>query len=474
MKLNIYILDGEKMIQDFCIKKLEELEEQESRLRKQLIPYKKFKLFSNPFRRDDSEQFYTVFDMIFKRRELKEYRNRKDSIERQVEFELSKIDDERKHWTEVQKEERKCYLDWGSDGQDIMQFFRNSETVLDTHDRNISRMEEFKGEDAFTGLDSLLLVHKTNFLPIGDTLYTSRSTKRQEPIRFIFRGKEYTTNFFVQNNATHFTLNGPVANHDAGSWQNCKYAVIVSLQDVDKSNLYGVQPEDTVFLGNVNLGKKYYILVPKSEIKWNKNNTNPNPNATIIGYDGIDLDEAIVKTIGLLGKKEKIVTNNGWFEPDYRIHDWNDYVSPILEEHEISTSGGFFTAEYEVEKRLRNYASISIAILNFLKDNNLTPTIEEIEGILARAAHLSKATITFGEGDTNLYNKYCLQMFRENGFNIPEEILLDENVVCQDWEREKKGINKNRFEVIESLLAKYLQQGKCKEEIEYDPKIIKE
>ena len=51
---------------------------------------------------------------------------------------------------------------------------------------------------------------------------------------------------------------------------NRKYAVIVSLQDVDKNNLYGVYQEDTVFLGDVNLGKKYYILIPRNEMERNR------------------------------------------------------------------------------------------------------------------------------------------------------------------------------------------------------------
>ena len=197
------------MLKQYYAEKIAELKEEKQRTESQIIPYKHF----------------TLFDRIFRRKEIREYNNEvanstpiytlKSEIAK-IEEEINRLEQEKKVG-EPTVETIKDLVSRSSQGK--MKFTLEAgdevigtcmrENFIDTtglHDdkARLKRLETFKG------LDDFMLVHKTEYFPVNDTIRTPKTTNAQRETTFNFRGEEYTVSSTVGNNSTHFALNGPV------------------------------------------------------------------------------------------------------------------------------------------------------------------------------------------------------------------------------------------------------------------------
>jgi len=418
--------------------KIKEFEERIASIEKSRISCRKFSLFERIFNRkkmnDYMDKFYAK-ERVLNRR-LSDAQGELDFFKRNVEG-LKSI-------REIKKEQVEEIQELIKTGKIKYVLDKSDEFISDLYEGSASR--QYREENPFKNLDDFILVHKTNFLPINDKICTPKSTKAKDPIEFEFRGKKYFANRFVANDTIHFAVNGPVADMPFdGSWENRKYAVLVSLEEVDKSNLVGVRSEDTYFDGDVSLGKKYYILVPKSEEKEESNifNINPNPNATIVYYDGIPLDQAIDLLITYTGRKREDVGNHGWYNEHSEL-----FANEILKEYNIPRALIHFDSEYMIKRCMENSANIVVAIFEELKSRGLEPTNEELSQIVKNF----NVPASYGSDFIEMFDKYYLPMFRKYGYDIPEEILVDERLKEPLWRKNREPncdiINEYIFECI--------------------------
>lgn len=231
-----------------------------------------------------------------------------------------------------------------------------------------------------------------------------------------------------------------------GNWDMCKYAVLVSAQEVDKSNLVGIRPEDTYFDGNVSLGKQYYILMPKAEINNKMPGLNPNPNATIVSYDGLSLDEAIFSFIAYTGRKPERISSDQWVTNDFQ------YVEPVLAEHKIPRAASHFGSKYMLQRIMENSANKIIAISDFLKQNNLNPTNEELEEIITVYCKEDNLAGEWRMEEIDILEKYYLPVFKKHGYSItiPEE----EKKNLRDF----KG-KESKVDIINKYVVQSIQNG---------------
>lgn len=189
----------------------------------------------------------------------------------------------------------------------------DEELDLDIHDWEFTKSTDMEIENDRISIKEerdLIMVHKTNFLPVNGVMYSARDTGAKTFATFTLNGKNHQIEYLVGNDTLHFALNGPVGDHMLGNWNDKKYAILIPYNEVEKSNLLRLAPEDTFFQGKVNLPSSAIILCPKEEKEIVKKN---NPNITVIGYDEtISLNQAIECLIRYKKYKVKGISNDKW------------------------------------------------------------------------------------------------------------------------------------------------------------------
>lgn len=180
-----------------------------------------------------------------------------------------------------------------------------------TLDTDMPNSQEYNGE-IFQSVSDIVAIHKSPIPPNNDTIVTQENNKVTKDIIFVDPSTQitHTIPYVIGNDTIHFTLNCPVENHEFGNdWDSYKYAVMISLDKLNKEKILDVKGEDTYLDGNAELGANYLAFCPLGE---RKNIENANPNATVIEYDGIELNDAIKMMIIYSGKKIEPYGTYGW------------------------------------------------------------------------------------------------------------------------------------------------------------------
>ena len=245
----------------------------------------------------------------------------------------------------------------------------NEELDLDIHDwEYISSTDmETKNEEMIIKDESdLMMVHKTNFLPINGVMYSARDTGAKSIETFTLNGKNHQIEYLVGNDTLHFALNGPVGDHMQGNWNDRKYAVLIPFDEVEKSNLLNCAPEDTYFQGKINLPGSAIILCPKEEKEIVKKN---NPNVTVIGYDEtISLNQAINCIIRYKKYKVKDISNDKWI----RAEEESINFSKIKSNNKME--GRHFDSHNLNQAQLYSLCSKVLSLTKYLTKNQLEET----------------------------------------------------------------------------------------------------
>ena len=136
----------------------------------------------------------------------------------------------------------------------------DEELDLDIHDWEFTKSTDMEIENDRISIKEerdLIMVHKTNFLPINGVMYSARDTGAKTFVTFTLNGKNHQIEYLVGNDTLHFALNGPVRDHMLGNWNDKKYAILIPYNEVEKSNLLRLAPEDT-FFQYIDLGLRIY------------------------------------------------------------------------------------------------------------------------------------------------------------------------------------------------------------------------
>lgn len=175
--------------------------------------------------------------------------------------------------------------------------------VLDSSDTIIPNIAEFDK------LDDLVLVHKTNYAPKGDTILTTGNAGATVKQQIMVGDRTINIEFPLSRQTVHFAVNGEVLSHERGNWDDSRYAIIIPMVDVPNISCFRV--EDTFTNGNVDISKGY-LLCPVNEVEEIKRN---NPNLTVIGYkDNINLETGKECVTGLA---DKFVSQLGYEKKEF-------------------------------------------------------------------------------------------------------------------------------------------------------------
>ena len=196
----------------------------------------------------------------------------------------------------------------------------------------------------FQSISDFVAVHKSSIIPVDDRIVTPEESGKTNELRFNDpnTGVGHFVSYVIGNDTIHFTLNCAVCNHDVGNdWDSYKYAVMVDLDKLDKSKILDVKSEDTYLDGSVDLGKNYFVFCPlgeKDEV------LKSNPNATVVEYGNISLNEAISRMIIYSGKKLEPYGTYGWGrDSDYLpVSSDNKVLDSILDKEDYPNLVGVF------------------------------------------------------------------------------------------------------------------------------------
>ena len=292
--------------------------------------------------------------------------------------------------------------------------------------------DENNTENPFNKTSDLVAIHKTKIPPKNDRIDTPETTKLTANIVFHNpnTGIDYEIPYEISSNTIHFTLNCPVENHEVGNdWDSYKYAVMIGLNNLDKEKIGDVKSEDTFLEGDVNLGTDYYLFCPLGE---RNQMQDLNPNATIVEYDGITLNQAISSMIIFSGRKLEPYGGFGWGNDEDIQEEHKDekylkdlmikekypyYMSPWFENQPMMFSESKYTA---TRMWKREYNALT-ALMDFNRKNNIDMPDDVINLILmynGGYAFPGTPEVTLEE-----YKKTVLPILEKHGYHIEEDFF---------------------------------------------------
>lgn len=162
------------------------------------------------------------------------------------------------------------------------------------------------------GLSDLVLVHKTDYIPIDGVIKSSKDAGVLEDSRVSINGQEYIIDVPSERESVHFCLNGEVTSHKFGNWDESKYAILIPFDKIDNDIIIGGTTVDTYTKGSVQIPQGSYILCPQSEIEKLESLTR---NLNVVGYEGENVTGyANMFLSQVLGYKKESIGEQSWEE----------------------------------------------------------------------------------------------------------------------------------------------------------------
>ena len=159
-------------------------------------------------------------------------------------------------------------------------------------------------------ISDLVLVHKTDYIPIDGIIRSSKDAGVLGDTTMRVKDNVYTINVASERESIHFCLNGEVASHKLGNWDNSKYAIIIPMDKIDTENIVGGTPVDTYTKGSVQIPEGSYILCPQAEAEKIENVTR---NLSVVGYEGENVTGyANMFLSQVLGYKKEDIGEHSW------------------------------------------------------------------------------------------------------------------------------------------------------------------
>ena len=378
---------------------------------------------------------------------MKEYETKKEELEKRLEelkliWESKKLEEIRNRYNKIK--EANNIKELGYSFNQIQELFKqkNIPIVIDETDEIIDN------ESNFDKLEDLVLVHKTGYAPTNDEIKTTTNSNAQHQQQIEIGGTQLDISFNIIRDTVHFAVNGEVGSHFYGSWDGLKYAIIIPFTDVP--NIISFSTGDTYTKGNVDISKGY-LLCPEEEVEQIKKN---NPNLTIIGYKGENVDEKANAFITMLGYKKEKVCTHGWENKDSE-----KALDTVLSKTYIR-SGEHSGSTERIEEDIYTGINQFIAIIEQLLDKKVDYDVEQASYELM-GINRDKRNQLLMRIDTSLLSARDGEIFTEfldrlktYGINIPAYIY--DIVACEKYYDEKI----NEYDSIPDDAKEYLEKYK--------------
>lgn len=236
----------------------------------------------------------------------------------------------------------------------------------------------------YSSKSSLIGVHKTKYPPTANIIKSAKDAKVQFSDTVEINGVTYEYSYSSPRDTVHMAMNDEVSSHMYGSWDTCKYAILIPFEDIPNEKIARVAPMDTFTRGSLDITENSWILCPKEEVKSLKAF---NPKAHVLGYEGENV----------LGFSKPFLTQLGYRGEDVGMWSWSDDVSAkefyeLMEKENLKAgthSHTYFHEDEEVITRMNK----AISLAKLLRDKGLVKSQEDVPGIMEE---LEKSYSSFG------------------------------------------------------------------------------
>ncbi len=278
----------------------------------------------------------------------------------------------------------------------------------------------------YSSKSSLIGVHKTKYAPTANMIKSAKASNVEYKKNIMINGVEYEYSFKSARDTVHMAMNDEVSSHMYGSWDDCKYAILIPFDDIPDEKIGRAAPMDTFTRGSIELSEHTWILCPKNEVERLKIF---NPKAHVLGYEGENVQGFSQPFLTQLGYRAEDVGMWNWLN-DESAHQYYE----LMAREGIKIGTHTYTYFHEDEQLL---ASINqaVSLSKLLRDNHLITTPEDIQNIMNQLAdnYQSFGSIlsdlgekTSMEGDiepqsikgNSKHVDVFLEEMKNNGFNI--------------------------------------------------------
>lgn len=289
------------------------------------------------------------------------------------------------------------------------------------------------------GMESIVLVHKTDYIPHSSKIRSNRDAKAiAGTIETKFNdGSDYKIDVPSKRRTVHFSMNGEVGSHLYGNWDSKKYAIIIPFNDIPKENIAAANPEDTWTKDSVRLTVNTWILCPKGE---KEQIQEENPNINIIEYEG--------KCVS--GYANSFVTNLGYRYEDVGVRYWNDKKSSEEICETISNNGFRRDSHYYSKERATEVSFQEIDIVTILAEllvqKHYFKNYDDFKNMIAKTKFENDINYIFSMSDRKLTDVNILKSnLQKIGVNIPQQYI---EIIEMMVQQSKYGMDFNYKNVL--------------------------
>lgn len=290
------------------------------------------------------------------------------------------------------------------------------------------------------GMESIVLVHKTDYIPHSSKIRSNRDAKAiAGTIETKFNdGSDYKIDVPSKRRTVHFSMNGEVGSHSYGNWDSKKYAIIIPFNDIPKENIAAVNTADTWTKDSVRLTVNTWILCPKGE---KEQIQEENPNINIIEYEGECVRDYA----------NSFVTNLGYRYEDVGVHSWNDEKSAEEIFETISDNGfrsdkHFYSKESETEYSFKK-TDIATILAELLVQKHYFKNYDDFKNMIAETEFEENINGMFLSGKERILTNVNIlkSNLQKIGVNIPQQYIEIMEMMVQ---QSKLGIDFNYKNVL--------------------------
>ena len=232
--------------------------------------YKKFK--------EQSERFYKLPILIDKVKSQLDEENKRVEQELEASGIYAKLNEINQSINSLKN--AKTLFEIGITPIDAIKLLENNgiQPVLSESDKNV-----FVHPIDYSSKSSLIGVHKTKYAPTANMIKSAKDSNVEYKKNVTLNGVEYEYSYKSARDTVHMAMNDEVSSHMFGSWDNCKYAILIPFDDIPNEKIGRVAPMDTFTRGSIELSENSWILCPKNEVERLKIF---NPKVHVLGYEG--------------------------------------------------------------------------------------------------------------------------------------------------------------------------------------------
>ena len=242
------------------------------------------------------------------------------------------------------------------------------EPVLSESDKGI-----FLHPRDYSSKSALIGVHKTKYAPTANMIKSSKDSNVEYKKSIIINGVKYEYSFKSARDTVHMAMNDEVSSHMYGSWDDCKFSVLIPFEDIPNEKIGRAAPMDTFTRGSMELSENTWILCPKNEVDRLKI---LNPKVHVLGYEGENVQ----------GFSQPFLTQLGYRAEDVGMWNWQNDESAqqfyeLMEREGIKIGTHTYTYFHEDEHML-GAINQAVSLSKLLRDNHLITNLEDIENIM--------------------------------------------------------------------------------------------